>query len=137
MKDGAVKITGLQRLETSGGDNESGSTATTIFIGNDMLFISHVVSCTYCNGVCLHIWTCYGLYKEDKDVTDTRLHFLASQIDVQISKKFTVLVRNVPAHPDESVNEQVEHFFLVNHPDQYLQTGHIKSDTPSDNVISF
>ncbi|GJS39030.1 hypothetical protein Tco_0564073 [Tanacetum coccineum] len=116
MKDGAVKITGLQRLETSGGDNESGSTATTIFIGNDMLFISHV---------------------EDKDVTDTRLHFLASQIDVQISKKFTVLVRNVPAHPDESVNEQVEHFFRVNHPDQYLQTGHIKSDTPSDNVISF
>jgi hypothetical protein len=31
-----------------------------------------------------------------------------------------VLVRNVPPDPDESVNELVEHFFLVNHPEHYL-----------------
>lgn len=31
-----------------------------------------------------------------------------------------VLVRNVPADPDESISESVEHFFLVNHPDHYL-----------------
>lgn len=31
-----------------------------------------------------------------------------------------VLVRNVPPDPDESVNEHVEHFFCVNHPDHYL-----------------
>ena len=29
-------------------------------------------------------------------------------------------MRNVPADPDESVSEHVEHFFRVNHPDQYL-----------------
>ncbi|KAK9082485.1 hypothetical protein Syun_031688 [Stephania yunnanensis] len=32
----------------------------------------------------------------------------------------SVLVRNVPPDPDESVSELVEHFFLVNHPDHYL-----------------
>lgn len=31
-----------------------------------------------------------------------------------------VLVRNVPADPDETISESVEHFFLVNHPDHYL-----------------
>lgn len=31
-----------------------------------------------------------------------------------------VLVRNVPPDPDESVNELVEHFFLVNHPEHYF-----------------
>jgi len=31
-----------------------------------------------------------------------------------------VLVRNVPPDPDETVSELVEHFFLVNHPDNYL-----------------
>ncbi|PWA88903.1 ERD (early-responsive to dehydration stress) family protein [Artemisia annua] len=63
-------------------------------------------------------WTCYVLYKEYKHVTDMRLHFLASQ--VRRPDQFTVLVRNVPADPDESVSEHVEHFFRVNHPDQYL-----------------
>lgn len=29
-------------------------------------------------------------------------------------------MRNVPPDPDESVNEHVEHFFCVNHPDHYL-----------------
>ncbi|KAK8933639.1 hypothetical protein KSP39_PZI015822 [Platanthera zijinensis] len=31
-----------------------------------------------------------------------------------------VLVRNVPPDPDESIDELVEHFFLVNHPPDYL-----------------
>lgn len=29
-------------------------------------------------------------------------------------------MRNVPPDPDETVSEHVEHFFIVNHPDQYL-----------------
>ncbi|XP_076940346.1 hyperosmolality-gated Ca2+ permeable channel 1.7-like [Bidens hawaiensis] len=63
-------------------------------------------------------WTCYVLYKEYKIVTDMRLNFLASQN--RRPDQFTVLVRNVPADPDESVSEHVEHFFRVNHPGQYL-----------------
>ncbi|KAI3693500.1 hypothetical protein L1987_76443 [Smallanthus sonchifolius] len=63
-------------------------------------------------------WTCYILYKEYKIVTDMRLHFLASQI--RRPDQFTVLVRNVPSDPDESVSEHVDHFFRVNHPDQYF-----------------
>lgn len=31
-----------------------------------------------------------------------------------------VLVKNVPADPDESVSAHVDHFFVVNHPDHYL-----------------
>ncbi|KAL8192047.1 hypothetical protein R6Q57_028168 [Mikania cordata] len=63
-------------------------------------------------------WTCYRLYKEYKIVTDMRLHFLASQN--RRPDQFTVLVRNVPPDPDESVSEHVDHFFRVNHPDQYI-----------------
>ncbi|XP_076889013.1 hyperosmolality-gated Ca2+ permeable channel 1.7-like [Bidens hawaiensis] len=63
-------------------------------------------------------WTCYVLYKEYKHVTDMRLHFLASQS--RRPDQFTVLVRNVPSDPDESVSEHVDHFFRVNHPDQYF-----------------
>ncbi|MCL7026706.1 hypothetical protein MKW94_014617, partial [Papaver nudicaule] len=63
-------------------------------------------------------WTCYALYKEYERVTSMRLHFLASQH--RRPDQFTVLVRNVPSDPDETVSENVEHFFLVNHPDQYL-----------------
>lgn len=63
-------------------------------------------------------WTCYILYKEYKIVTDMRLHFLATQS--RRPDQFTVLVRNVPPDSDESVSEHVEHFFCVNHPDQYL-----------------
>ncbi|CAH1431757.1 unnamed protein product [Lactuca virosa] len=63
-------------------------------------------------------WTCYILYKEYKIVTDMRLHFLASEN--RRPDQYTVLVRNVPPDPDETVSEHVEHFFIVNHPDQYL-----------------
>ncbi|XP_051118471.1 CSC1-like protein At4g02900 [Andrographis paniculata] len=63
-------------------------------------------------------WTFYVLYKEYQIVTNKRLQFLAAE--ERRPDQFTVLVRNVPHDPDESVSEHVEHFFLVNHPDHYL-----------------
>ncbi|XP_022954896.1 calcium permeable stress-gated cation channel 1-like [Cucurbita moschata] len=63
-------------------------------------------------------WTCYVLMKEYAKVAFLRLQFLASE--KRRPDQFTVLVRNVPPDPDESVSELVEHFFLVNHPDNYL-----------------
>ncbi|XP_021274794.1 CSC1-like protein At3g21620 isoform X2 [Herrania umbratica] len=63
-------------------------------------------------------WTCYVLKREYEIVAAMRLHFLASE--QRRPDQFTVLVRNVPPDPDESVSELVEHFFLVNHPDHYL-----------------
>ncbi|TKY57036.1 CSC protein [Spatholobus suberectus] len=63
-------------------------------------------------------WTCYILKREYQIVATMRLHFLASER--RRPDQFTVLVRNVPPDPDESVSELVEHFFLVNHPDHYL-----------------
>ncbi|KAK6937493.1 CSC1/OSCA1-like, cytosolic domain [Dillenia turbinata] len=63
-------------------------------------------------------WTFYVLYKEYKIVTTMRLSFLAAES--RRPDQFTVLVRNVPPDPDESVSEHVEHFFCVNHPDHYL-----------------
>ncbi|XP_019243321.1 PREDICTED: CSC1-like protein At4g02900 isoform X3 [Nicotiana attenuata] len=61
-------------------------------------------------------WTFYILYKEYKTVSTMRLHFSENRRPDQ----FTVLVKNVPPDPDESVDEHVEHFFRVNHPDHYL-----------------
>ncbi|KAG6755776.1 hypothetical protein POTOM_039181 [Populus tomentosa] len=63
-------------------------------------------------------WTCYVLLKEYEKVASMRLHFLSSE--GRRPDQFTVLVRNVPPDPDESVSELVEHFFLVNHPHHYL-----------------
>ncbi|KAH9793340.1 CSC1-like protein [Citrus sinensis] len=63
-------------------------------------------------------WTCYVLKREYEIVAAMRLHFLASEH--RRPDQFTVLVRNVPPDPDESVTQLVEHFFLVNHPDHYL-----------------
>ncbi|XP_057460956.1 CSC1-like protein At4g02900 [Actinidia eriantha] len=63
-------------------------------------------------------WTCHVLYKEYKIIASMRLHFLASEI--RRPDQFTVLVRNVPPYPDESVSEHVEHYFCVNYPDHYL-----------------
>ncbi|XP_047310952.1 CSC1-like protein At3g21620 [Impatiens glandulifera] len=63
-------------------------------------------------------WTCYVLKKEYETVQSMRLHFLAAEN--RRPDQFTVLVRNVPIDPDESVDQLVEHFFLVNHPDYYL-----------------
>ncbi|XP_021822928.1 CSC1-like protein At3g21620 isoform X1 [Prunus avium] len=64
------------------------------------------------------LWTCYVLKREYEKVASMRLHFLAS--DHRRPDQFTVLVRNVPPDPDETVSQLVEHFFLVNHPDHYL-----------------
>ncbi|KAL9270703.1 CSC1-like protein, partial [Drosera capensis] len=63
-------------------------------------------------------WTFYMLYKEYRIIMTKRLRFLAS-VDRR-PDQFSVLVRNVPPDPDESVSEFVEHFFCVNHPDHYL-----------------
>ncbi|XP_022970940.1 CSC1-like protein At3g21620 [Cucurbita maxima] len=63
-------------------------------------------------------WTCYVLRKEYENVALMRLHFLASEN--RRPDQFTVIVRNVPPDPDESISELVEHFFLVNHPEHYL-----------------
>jgi len=63
-------------------------------------------------------WTCYVLLKEYEKVASMRLQFLSSE--GRRPDQFTVLVRNVPPDPDESVSELVEHFFLVNHPHHYL-----------------
>ncbi|GAU14512.1 hypothetical protein TSUD_250540, partial [Trifolium subterraneum] len=51
-------------------------------------------------------------------IATMRLSFLASER--RRPDQFTVLVRNVPPDADESVSELVEHFFMVNHPDNYL-----------------
>jgi hypothetical protein len=56
--------------------------------------------------------------KEYEKVAAMRLAFL--QNEQRRPDQFTVLVRNVPADPDESISDSVEHFFLVNHPDHYL-----------------
>ncbi|XP_057415574.1 CSC1-like protein At1g62320 isoform X2 [Lotus japonicus] len=63
-------------------------------------------------------WTCYILLKEYEKVTSMRLEFLATQ--KRRPDQFSVLVRNIPPDADESVSELVEHFFLVNHPENYL-----------------
>ncbi|KAJ1405556.1 Calcium-dependent channel, 7TM region, putative phosphate [Sesbania bispinosa] len=57
-------------------------------------------------------------YWEYEKVASMRLQFLAAE--KRRADQFTVLVRNIPPDPDESVSELVEHFFLVNHPDNYL-----------------
>ncbi|OIW00075.1 hypothetical protein TanjilG_26412 [Lupinus angustifolius] len=63
-------------------------------------------------------WTCYVLLKEYGKVASMRLQFLAGA--KRRPDQFTVLVRNIPPDADESVSELVQHFFLVNHPDNYL-----------------
>uniref|UniRef100_A0ACD5ZKV9 Uncharacterized protein n=1 Tax=Avena sativa TaxID=4498 RepID=A0ACD5ZKV9_AVESA len=77
-------------------------------------FVAHVVM-----AYAFTFWTCYVLLKEYEIVATMRLCFLASE--KRRPDQFTVLVRNIPPDPDESVSELVEHFFLVNHPDHYLR----------------
>ncbi|KVI10673.1 protein of unknown function DUF221 [Cynara cardunculus var. scolymus] len=76
-------------------------------------FFTHIVM-----AYAFTFWTCYVLKREYEIIASMRLHFIASE--QRRPDQFTVLVRNVPPDPDESVNELVEHFFLVNHPDHYL-----------------
>ncbi|KAJ7960358.1 Calcium permeable stress-gated cation channel 1 [Quillaja saponaria] len=81
-------------------------------IGSDRFWTHLVMAYTFT------FWTCYVLKREYEIVATMRLHFLASER--RRPDQFTVLVRNVPPDPDESVSELVEHFFMVNHPDHYL-----------------
>ncbi|XP_010430277.1 PREDICTED: CSC1-like protein At1g62320 [Camelina sativa] len=63
-------------------------------------------------------WTCYVLIREYEKIAAMRLSFLQSE--KRRADQFTVLVRNVPPESDETISENVQHFFLVNHPDHYL-----------------
>eukprot|EP00250_Pteridium_aquilinum_P020870 c24973_g1_i1 orf=201-2528(+) len=63
-------------------------------------------------------WVCGVLYMEYKAVMLMRLNFIDTQD--RRPEQFTVLVKNIPADPDESATLHVEHFFRVNHPDYYL-----------------
>ncbi|CAH8388057.1 unnamed protein product [Eruca vesicaria subsp. sativa] len=63
-------------------------------------------------------WTCYVLWKEYEKIASMRLAFL--QAEERRADEFTVLVRNIPTDSQESVSENVEQFFMVNHPDHYL-----------------
>ncbi|KAH1070121.1 hypothetical protein GLYMA_03G151300v4 [Glycine max] len=80
--------------------------------GSDRFWVHIVMSYVFSS------WTCYSLYKEYKVIAEMRLRFLAAER--RRPDQFTVLVRNVPPDPDESVSEHIEHFFCVNHPDHYL-----------------
>jgi len=77
-------------------------------------FIAHLAM-----AYAITFWTCYVLRREYQIIANMRLRFLASE--KRRPDQFTVLVRNIPQDPDESISELVEHFFLVNHPDHYLR----------------
>ncbi|KAG2288347.1 hypothetical protein Bca52824_047951 [Brassica carinata] len=63
-------------------------------------------------------WTCYVLLKEYEKIASMRLAFLQSE--ERRADEFTVLVRNIQPDSHELVSENVEQFFMVNHPDHYL-----------------
>ncbi|CAI9292517.1 unnamed protein product [Lactuca saligna] len=64
------------------------------------------------------IWTCFMLKKEYETIANMRFYFLQSE--KPRADQFTVLVKNVPRDVDETLSETVQHFFLVNHHDNYL-----------------
>ncbi|KAH0914846.1 hypothetical protein HID58_029292, partial [Brassica napus] len=71
-----------------------------------------------CMAYAITFWTCFMLKREYQNIALMRLQFLAN--DERRPNQFTVLVRNIPVDPHESICELVEHFFKVNHPDHYL-----------------
>ncbi|CAN8324560.1 unnamed protein product [Cochlearia groenlandica] len=71
-----------------------------------------------CMAYGITFWTCFMLKREYQNIALMRLQFLAN--DQRRPNQFTVLVRNIPKDPHESICELVEHFFKVNHPDHYL-----------------
>ncbi|KAF3443437.1 hypothetical protein FNV43_RR13119 [Rhamnella rubrinervis] len=79
-------------------------------------------------------WTCYVLKREYENVATMRLHFLQSER--RRPDQFTVLVKNVPPDPDESVSELVEHFFLVNHPEHYLTYQAVYNATKLSSLVN-
>ncbi|KAL3743883.1 hypothetical protein ACJRO7_019049 [Eucalyptus globulus] len=64
------------------------------------------------------IWTCLMLYKEYDNVASMRLHFLASH--GRRVELFTVVVRNVPRVPSQSISDAVNHFFETNYGENYV-----------------
>ncbi|TKY53982.1 Calcium permeable stress-gated cation channel 1 [Spatholobus suberectus] len=104
-------------LESAGTNNITSSDIDKLSISNvhggSERFWTHIVV-----AYAFTFWTCYILLKEYEKVALMRLHFVAAQ--KRRPDQFTVLVRNIPPDPDEPVSELVEHFFLVNHPDNYL-----------------
>ncbi|CAN1243612.1 Calcium permeable stress-gated cation channel 1 [Linum perenne] len=86
-----------------------------LYVGTSLvhLFWAHILM-----AYAFTFWTLFILFKEYAQVTSMRLQFLT--LEDRRPDKFTVLVRNVPSEPHESMTEHVEHFFLVNHPDHYL-----------------
>ncbi|KAK7262129.1 hypothetical protein RJT34_29689 [Clitoria ternatea] len=105
--------TGLE----AGGNNITSSDIDKLSISNihrgSERFWGHIVM-----AYAFTFWTCYVLLKEYEKVAAMRLQFLAAE--KRRPDQFTVLVKNIPPDPDESTSELVEHFFLVNHPDNYL-----------------
>ncbi|PPR89081.1 hypothetical protein GOBAR_AA31597 [Gossypium barbadense] len=77
----------------------------------------------YIPSYCIHILVSCTCSQKYKVLATMRAEYLASE--TRRPDQFTVLVRNIPPDPDESVSEHVQHFFCVNHPDHYLthQTG--------------
>ncbi|KAI5076553.1 hypothetical protein GOP47_0008618 [Adiantum capillus-veneris] len=63
-------------------------------------------------------WICVVLFREYEKVMLMRLGFNDAQR--RRPDHFTVLVKNIPIDPDESLGLHVEHFFRVNHPDNYV-----------------
>lgn len=104
-------------LDNAGIKNITSSDIDKISISNvqrgSERFWSHIVV-----AYAFTFWTCYTLMKEYGKVAAMRLQFLATE--KRRPDQFTVLVRNIPPDTGESVGELVEHFFLVNHPDNYL-----------------
>lgn len=104
-------------LETAGIKNITSSDIDKLSISNvqrgSERFWSHIVI-----AYAFTFWTCYILMREYEKVASMRLQFLAAE--KRRPDQFTVLVKNIPPDADESVGELVEHFFLVNHPDNYL-----------------
>eukprot|EP00850_Spirogloea_muscicola_P008191 SM000043S15819 [mRNA] locus=s43:323436:330226:+ [translate_table: standard] len=63
-------------------------------------------------------WVWLMLWLEYHTITGMRLDYLAAQ--KSRPDQYTVLVRQVPPDPHETVSWHVQHFFRVNHPDHYL-----------------
>ncbi|KAI5414542.1 protein OSCA1 [Lathyrus oleraceus] len=104
-------------LEIAGVKNITSSDIDKLSISNvqrgSERFWSHIIA-----AYAFTFWTCYILMKEYGKVAAMRLQFLAAE--KRRPDQFSVLVRNIPPDPDESVSELVEHFFLVNHSNTYL-----------------
>ncbi|CAH8317211.1 unnamed protein product [Eruca vesicaria subsp. sativa] len=86
-----------------------------------------------CMAYAITFWTCFMLKREYQNIALMRLQFLAN--DERRPNQFTVLVRNIPTDPHESVCELVEHFFKVNHPDHYLTYQAVHDSTKLSELV--